>query len=122
MYNICIYILLYIAFTIEIESFKSGSIQHSASVISFAVDIYLRGFNNSQTLIIFSTENISKLSSPDLASFPGSGPPEPAFDYEDEPEESMINQLHRACCCSHSRAILCELITHTGLAMPLAPF
>lgn len=65
-------------------------------MISFAFDIYLRGFNNSQTLIIFSTENISKLSSPGLASFPGSGPPEPAFDYEDEPEESMISQLHRA--------------------------
>lgn len=79
--------MFYFSFTIEIKSFKSGIIQHSDYVISFSFAIYLRGLNNSQTLIIFSTENISKLSSPGLASFPGSGPPEPVFIYEDEPEE-----------------------------------
>ncbi|KAL6039968.1 hypothetical protein STEG23_016914 [Scotinomys teguina] len=39
-------------------------------------------------------ENISKLSSPGLASCPGPGPPEPTFTSEDEPGKSMINQLH----------------------------
>lgn len=57
-------------------------------------------------LIAFSTKSIFKSPSSGLASLPDSGPPGPAYIQVDEPEESIIDQLHRAYHCLQSPPML----------------